>query len=240
MDPAAHLVGAKVDLGEDALDRAPAHLLCDSAPDDLFPEILDRPLCSAVAQGHGLTGQGDDFKMDNGTVLRFVPRPGPITQACQTQRQKPATPALHGAGVSSTSVRDILGAPSLFARKDDPRPEGVPLSARHRSHSPPKLPSLLFAQNDEYRTSTPSHRVTSATRPRPSLWRLSQEPVGLLEGYHLHPSDEVLELPVVSDPLVAESRLMFGEPHRLRLPTDPQRPLIVRSVKRRWIRHAAA
>ena len=148
VDPAAHLVGTKVHLGENALDRAPAHLLRDTAPDDLFAQILDRPLCSAVAHSHGLTRQGDDFKTDDGTVLRFVPRSGSITQACKTQRQEPATPPLHSAGVGSTSLRDIFGAASLFARKDDPRPEGVPLTARRCSHSPPKLLSLLLSWDD--------------------------------------------------------------------------------------------
>src|SRR5207245_5140003 len=68
VDPAAHLVGTKVAIGEDALDRAPAHVLCDAAPDDLLPEILDGPSRSAVAQSHRLTRQGDDFKTDDGTV----------------------------------------------------------------------------------------------------------------------------------------------------------------------------
>jgi hypothetical protein len=148
VDPAAHLVGAKVDFGEDALDRGPAHVLCNAAPDHLLPEILDGPSRSAGAQSHGLTRQGDDFKTDDGTVFRFVPGSGPITQTRKTERQKPATPAVHRAGVGSTPLRDVLGTPSVFARKDDPSPEDIPLGARRRSHSPPKFISLLLTQNN--------------------------------------------------------------------------------------------
>jgi hypothetical protein len=95
-----------------------------------------------------------------------VPWSGPITQAAKTQRQEPATPAVHGAGMGSTSLRDLLCTPSLFARENDPGPEGVPLRARHCSHSSPELLALRITQSDPYRTSTPSHRVTSATWPQ--------------------------------------------------------------------------
>jgi len=122
--------------------------LCNAAPDYLLPEILDGPSRSAVAQSHRLTRQGDDFKTDDGTVFRFVSGSGPITQTRKTQRQKPATPAVHRAGVGSTPLRDVLGAFSLFACQDDPSPEDIPLDACRRSHSPPKLTSLLFTQND--------------------------------------------------------------------------------------------
>jgi hypothetical protein len=42
VDPAPYKMGAEIDVGQDALDRAPAHGLCDCPIGHFLSKILDR------------------------------------------------------------------------------------------------------------------------------------------------------------------------------------------------------
>src|SRR5512143_138551 len=113
----------------------------------------------------------------------------------------------------------------------------VLVAARTRRQSSLRCSSLRTIRTGRRPGPTASHPQCG---PSHALGRLSQETVRLLEGDRLHLSDNVLELPVVGDPLRTELRLLLAEPDRLGLATDPQRPLVVGPVKRRRVPHAAA